>query len=85
MVFLKALVTERARLGTFRGFDIERRRLGTFRGFGIERARLGTFKKNLTKMLFFYSKRAKTSKKPEVLHEKLKTVLPAVILIFFFF
>jgi len=44
----------------------ERARLGTFRGFGTERARLGTFKKNLKKMLFFYSKRAKTRAKPEV-------------------
>ena len=38
----------------------ERVRLGTFRGFGTELARLGTFKKNLKKMLLFYSKRAKT-------------------------
>ena len=38
----------------------------TFRGFGTERARLGTFKKNPKKMLFFYSKRAKTRAKPEV-------------------
>ena len=51
---------------TFRGFSTERARLGTFRGFGTERARLGTFKKNLKKMLFFYSKRAKTRAKPEV-------------------
>ena len=36
--------TERARLGTFRGFNTERARLGTLRGFGTERARLGTFK-----------------------------------------
>ena len=35
--------TERARLGTFRGFGTERARLGTFSGFGTERARLGTF------------------------------------------
>ena len=38
----------------------------TFGGFGTERARLGTFKKNLKKM-FFYSKRAKTRAKPEVM------------------
>ena len=74
----------RARLGTFRGLCTERARLGTFRGFGTERARLDTFKKNLKKMLFFYSNRAKTRAKPEVLHEKLKTVLPVVIWIFFF-
>ena len=35
-------LTERARLGTFRGFGTERARLGTFRGFGTERARLDT-------------------------------------------
>ena len=29
-------LTERARLGTFRGFGTERARLGTFRGFGTE-------------------------------------------------
>ena len=39
----KGLRTERARLGTFRGFGTERARLGTFRGFGTERVRLGTF------------------------------------------
>ena len=55
----RGLGTERARLGTFRGFGTERARLGTFRGFGTERARLGTFKKNLKKMLFFYSKEQK--------------------------
>ena len=51
----KGFGTERVRLGTFRSFGTERARLGTFRGFGTERARLGTFKKNLKKMLFFYS------------------------------
>ena len=56
----RGLCTELARLGTFRGFGTECARLGTFRGFGTERARLGTFKKNLKKMLFFYSKRAET-------------------------
>ena len=50
---------------------------GKFKGFGTERARLGTFNK---KFSFFCSKREKTSSKPEVWHEKLKTVLPAVIL-----
>ena len=35
--------TERARLGSFRGFNTERARLGTFRGLCTERARLGTF------------------------------------------
>ena len=35
--------TERARLGSFRGFSTERARLGTFRGLCTERARLGTF------------------------------------------
>ena len=49
-----------------RGLGTERARLGTFRGFGTERARLGTFKKNLKKLSFFYSKREKTSPKPEV-------------------
>ena len=58
--------TERARQGTFRGFGTERVRLGTLRGFGTERARLGTFKKNIKKMLFFYSKRAKPRAKDEV-------------------
>ena len=41
----KGFGTERVRLGTFRSFGTERARLGTFRGFGTERARLGTFKK----------------------------------------
>ena len=58
--------TERARLGIFRGFDTERARLGTFRGFGTERARLGTFKKNLKKLSFFYSKRVENGSKPKV-------------------
>ena len=73
----------RARLDTFRGFSTERARLGSFRGFGTERARLDTFLKKSQKNVFFYSKREKTRAKTEVLHEKLKTVLPAVILIFF--
>ena len=64
----RGLGTERARLGTFSGFDTERARLGTFRGFGTERARLGTFKKNLKKLSFFYSKRAPSPAKTEVLH-----------------
>ena len=62
----RGLGTERARLGTFRGLGTERARLGTFRGFGTERARLGTFKKNLKKVVVFYSKRAETAPKPEV-------------------
>ena len=62
----RGLGTERAKLGSFRGFGTEHARLGTFRSFDTERARLGTFKKNLKKMLFFYSKRAKTRAKPEV-------------------
>ena len=41
-----------------------------------------TFSKNLKKLLFFYANRP-TFPKPEFLHEKLKTVLPAEILIFF--
>ena len=41
--FFLFLGTERARLGTFRGFGTERARLGPFRGFGTERARLATF------------------------------------------
>ena len=41
--FIHNLGTERARVGTFRGFGTERARLGTFRGFGTERARLGAF------------------------------------------
>ena len=45
--FPHALGTERARVGTFRGFGTERARLGTFRGFGTERARLGTFNQNV--------------------------------------
>ena len=77
--------TERARLGTFRGFYTERARLGTFRGFGTERARLGTFRG-------FLKKFQKTSKFDSNLHLVIvklgvdfrKTVLPAVILIFFF-
>ena len=40
----EGLGTERARLGTFRGFCAERATLGTFRGFGTERARLGTLR-----------------------------------------
>ena len=40
----KKLCTERARLGTFRGFGTERARLGAFRGLGTERARLGAFR-----------------------------------------
>ena len=55
------------------GGGTERARIGTFKGFGTERVRLGTFKKNLKKLSFFYSKRAKTSSKCEVLHDKLKT------------
>merc|ERR1711954_599432 len=39
---LTPALTERARLGTLRGFGTERARLGTFRGFGTERARLDT-------------------------------------------
>ena len=42
----RSLGTERARLGTFKGFGTERARLGTFRGFGTERARLGRFNQN---------------------------------------
>ena len=42
------------------------------------------FLKNLKKLLSFYSKRAPTCSKPEVLHEKLKIVLPDVILKYFF-
>ena len=80
----KGFGTERARLGTKnRGFGTERARLGTFRGFGTERARLDTFRgfgtglrafrhflKNLKKWSFFYSKRAPSPAKTEVLHEK---------------
>ena len=36
--------------------------------------------KKSQKIVVFYSKREKTCSKPEVLHEKLKTVLPALIL-----
>ena len=35
--------TERARLGTYRGFGTERERLGTFSGLGTERARPAVF------------------------------------------
>merc|ERR1712243_408793 len=76
---LRGFDTERGRLGTFRGFCTERARLDTFRGLGTERARLGTFNpnlsfrhflKNLKKMYFFYSKRASSPRKSEVLYEK---------------
>ena len=80
--------TKFARLGTFGGFGKERIRLGTLRGFGTERARAGTFNQNFETFnqteLFFFSKGAKTISKHEDLHEKLKTVLPAVILIILF-
>ena len=39
-------MTERVRLGTFRGLRTERERLGTFRSFDTERATLGTFNQN---------------------------------------
>merc|ERR1711917_159884 len=79
------LSTERARLGTFRGFGTERERLGTFRGFGTERARLGTFRG----FLIFFFKNSKFDSKSPLVIVKLgvdfrKTVLPAVILNFFF-
>ena len=73
-----------SQLGTFRGFRTERARLGTFRGFGTERARLDTFREFAKKMWFFYSKRALSCSKTEVLYEKLKTVLHLVILKFLF-
>merc|ERR1711917_77891 len=81
----QGLGTERARLGTFRGFDKERVRLGTFRGFGTERARLGTFRG----FLIFFFKISKFDSKSQLVIVKLgvdfqKTVLPALILIFFF-
>merc|ERR1712212_1265908 len=81
----RGLGTERARLGTFRGFDTERARLGTFRGFGTERARLGTFRG----FLIFFFKTSKFDSKSPLVIVKLgvyfrKTVLPAVILKFFF-
>ena len=41
---------------------------------------LPQFLKNLKKLPFFYSKRASSPAKTEVLHEKLKTVLPMRIL-----
>ena len=53
------LGTERARLGTFEGFDTERERLGNFKGFGTERATLCTFKINLKKCCFFTQKEKK--------------------------
>ena len=84
----KGFGAERARLGIFRGFGTERVRLGTFRGFSTERARLGTFRgfgtglrasravrhfqKNLKKVSFFYSKRASSPVKTEVLPKKKK-------------
>ena len=51
--FFLFLGTERARLGTFRGFGTERARLGTFRGLGTERARLDTLKKKLKNFEIF--------------------------------
>merc|ERR1711888_533571 len=81
----RGFCTERARLGTFRGFSTERARLGTFRGFCTERARLGTFRG----FLIFFFKTSKFDPKSPLVIVKLgvdfqKTVLPAVILIFFF-
>ena len=60
-----------------RGLGTERARLGTFKGFGTEHATLGTSKK----IVFLLIKRKNQHK---TLIEKLKTVLPAVILNFFF-
>ena len=65
--------TERARLGTFRGFGTERARLDTFRVFGIGLLALRAvrhFLKNLKIVSFFYSKRASSPPKTEVLPEK---------------
>ena len=50
----------------------------SIKGFGTERSRLGTFSG------FFVSKREETRVKHEVLHEKLKTVVPPVVLKKFF-
>ena len=75
--------TERARLDTLQDFGTERPRPDTFRGFSIARARLCALKENIRNMCF-YSKRAKANPKSEDLHEKLKIVLPAVILKFVF-
>ena len=63
--------TERARLVTKkRGFGTERARLDTFRGFGTGLRAFWHFLKNLKKWSFFYSKRAPSPAKTEVLHEK---------------
>ena len=50
------------------------------KGFGTERAILGFKKKKSHKMCFFTQKEKKTRAKFEVMHENLKTVLPAMIL-----
>ena len=55
-----------------KGFGTERVRLGTFRGFGtgLRASRVSHFLKNLKKVSFFYSKRAPSLPKTDVLHEK---------------
>ena len=80
----RCLGTERAGLGTFRGFGTERARLGSFSGFGTglrasrashapnHRASRAVrhFLNNLKKVSFFYLNRASSSSKTEVLPEK---------------
>jgi len=71
--------TERARLGTFRGLCTERARLGTFRGFGTERARLGTLNQNFG-IFFKMSRNQGRGFFFEVLDENPKIVLNIGIL-----
>ena len=81
-LFCRSLPPQTSRWGRLDPWEIWELRLPRT-GFGTERARLGTIKK-ISKNVVFYSKRSKTSSKPEVLLETLKTIIPPVILIFFY-